>query len=97
MLHNRWRTSQPWQALPTSTLYCLSWIWLQNPLCMVLWRTTTKKNQSKHMVLNLFHGKKFHGACGRKLEGPEVETANAYQHTQIGLFFLNTLFCLCCS
>lgn len=82
MLQKTWQAPHSWHTLPISyrILYCLSWIWLQNPLNSVLWGANTKRSEQTHDFKLTFIEKGIHRAYSRKLVGSEVATANAYQY-----------------
>lgn len=101
MLHKMWQAPHSWHTWPIShrILYCLSWIWLQNPLNSVFWGANTKRSEETHDFKLIFIGKRIHRAYSRKLAGSEVETANAYQYPipMSTSFLLGTFSWLACT
>ena len=101
MLHKMWQAPHSWHTLPIShrILYCLSWIWLQNPLNSVLWGANTKRSEQTHDFKLIFIDKRIHRAYSRKLAGSEVETANDYQYPipMSTSFLLGTFSWLACT
>ena len=101
MLQKMWQAPHSWHTLPIShrILYCLSWIWLQNPLNSVLWGANTKRSEQTHDFKLTFIEKRIHRAYSRKLVGSEVATANAYQYpipnTHVHLFSPGHIFLTC--